>query len=72
MPAFLVKQAAQLKQKDANVSPAAVDFIMRPHAYSIEKAQQQLQFTPRVGLDEGMAQTAAWLRSRSLSNAVLT
>ncbi len=72
MPAFLVRKAAQLKQKEANISPAAIDFVMRPHAYSIEKAQQLLHFAPQVGLDEGMARTASWLRSGSLSSAVLT
>lgn len=72
MPAFLVRKAAHLKQKEVNISPAAIDFVMRPHAYSIEKAQQLLHFVPQVGLDEGMARTAAWLKSCNLANAVLT
>jgi nucleoside-diphosphate-sugar epimerase len=72
MPAFLVRKAAQLKQKEVDISPAAIDFVTRPHAYSIEKAQQVLNFVPRVGLDEGMARTAAWLKNCNLSNAVMT
>jgi nucleoside-diphosphate-sugar epimerase len=71
MPGFLVKKAAQFKGKEVNFSPAAIDFVTRQHSYSIEKAQQMLDFVPRVELDEGMARTASWLRSRTPSYAVL-
>jgi nucleoside-diphosphate-sugar epimerase len=71
MPSFLVKKAAQFKSKEANISPAAIDFVMRQHAYSTEKAQRVLNFVPRVGLGEGMERTATWLRSRNILNAVL-
>jgi nucleoside-diphosphate-sugar epimerase len=72
MPGFLVKKAAQFKGKEVNFSPAAIDFVTRQHSYSIEKAQRVLHFVPQVGLDEGMARTAAWLDSRTPANAVLT
>jgi nucleoside-diphosphate-sugar epimerase len=72
MPGFLVKKAAQFKGKEINFSPAAIDFVTRQHSYSIEKAQRVLDFVPQVGLDEGMARTAAWLRSDTPSYAVLT
>jgi nucleoside-diphosphate-sugar epimerase len=71
MPGFLVRKAAQFKGKEVNFSPAAIDFVTRQHSYSIEKAQQMLDFVPQVELDEGMARTAAWLKSRTPSYAVL-
>ncbi len=40
--------------------PAAVDYLTRPHAYSIEKARRLLAYEPRVDLAEGMARVAAW------------
>jgi nucleoside-diphosphate-sugar epimerase len=66
MPSFLVKKAAQFKNKEANISPAAIDFVTRQSAYSTEKAQRVLNFIPRVGLDEGMERTALWIRSRNV------
>jgi nucleoside-diphosphate-sugar epimerase len=33
---------------------------------SIERARRELAFEPRVGLDEGMRETVAWYRARSL------
>jgi nucleoside-diphosphate-sugar epimerase len=71
MPGFLVKKAAQFKGQEVNFSPAAIDFVTRQHPYSIEKAQRMLDFVPQVGLDEGMARTAAWLKSYNPSDAVL-
>jgi nucleoside-diphosphate-sugar epimerase len=73
VPGFLVKKAAQFKGKEVNFSPAAIDFVTRQHTYSIEKAQRMLNFVPQVGFEEGMARTAAWLRSSGTpSYAVLT
>lgn len=72
MPSFLVKKAAQFKSKEANISPAAIDFVTRQYAYSTEKAQRVLNFIPHIGLDEGMERTALWIRSRNVVNAVLT
>ena len=34
--------------------PSGVDFLMRPYAYSIEKAWRDLGYEPSVGLDEGL------------------
>ena len=33
---------------------SGVDFLMRPYAYSIEKARRDLGYEPSVGLDEGL------------------
>jgi nucleoside-diphosphate-sugar epimerase len=72
MPSFLVKKAARFKSKEANISPAAIDFVTRQYAYSTEKAQRVLNFVPHIGLNEGMERTATWLRSRNSFTAVLT
>jgi nucleoside-diphosphate-sugar epimerase len=39
-------------------SAAAIRFLMRRGRYSIEKAQRELGYTPRIGLDEGMRAVA--------------
>jgi nucleoside-diphosphate-sugar epimerase len=72
MPSFLVKKAAQFKSKEVNISPAAIDFVTRQHAYSTEKAQRVLNFVPRIGLDEGMAQITQWMRSQHSFTTVFT
>jgi nucleoside-diphosphate-sugar epimerase len=61
MPAFLVKKAAQLQSKEANISPEAIAFVTRLHPYSINKAQRVLGYQPRVSFDQGLARTAEWL-----------
>ena len=50
----------KLLRRPALPAPAAVDFVNRRHAYSIEKAQRVLGYAPRIDLPEGMARTAAW------------
>lgn len=63
MPALLVKTALRQQGKKADLFPESIDFVTRPHAYSIEKARRILGYEPRVTLDEGMARTAEWLRN---------
>jgi nucleoside-diphosphate-sugar epimerase len=45
------------------VSPAAVDFVRRPHPYSIERARRVLGYEPRISLDRGMADVETALRA---------
>ncbi len=40
-----------------------VRFLGRPHAYSIDKARRVLGYSPRVSLDAGLADVAAWVAS---------
>jgi nucleoside-diphosphate-sugar epimerase len=42
--------------------PASVYMIAKPGGYSIEKARRLLGYEPRVGFEEGMRRTIAWLR----------
>jgi nucleoside-diphosphate-sugar epimerase len=39
-----------------------VDFWTKSRAFTIEKARRRLGYDPKVGLDEGIARTAAWYR----------
>ncbi|MFW5920614.1 MAG: NAD-dependent epimerase/dehydratase family protein [Polyangiales bacterium] len=61
-----VDRGARLVGRAPPASPAALDFIRRPHPYSIERAKRELGYRPRVSLDEGLAQTERWLRAEGL------
>ena len=67
VPAFLAKNIARI-QGGFDISPEAINFITRRHAYSIEKARCILDYEPRINLDEGMARTAKWLQNNSNLN----
>lgn len=45
------------------VGPWSYHFRHNPSRYSIERARSLLGYRPRVGLDEGMARTQAWLKA---------
>lgn len=72
MPAGLAKAALRQQGKKATVLPESIDFITRPHAYSIEKASRVLGYKPRIGLDEGMARTAEWIRNYQILQTLKT
>lgn len=44
----------------------AVRYLLRPHAYSIEKARRVLGFEPRRSLADGMAQVESWAKAQRL------
>lgn len=43
--------------------PESIDFVTRPHAYSIRKARTELAYTPKVSLAEGMERTKHWFQN---------
>jgi nucleoside-diphosphate-sugar epimerase len=57
---------AASRMVDGEVTPAAVRYLARTGAYSIEKARSLLGYEPAVDLDEGMRRSEEWLRSESL------
>ncbi|MGH7440943.1 MAG: NAD-dependent epimerase/dehydratase family protein, partial [Polyangiaceae bacterium] len=68
MPAGLLRVAlgamqtgARLVGRESPAAPSTVDYLMRPHAYSIEKAKRELGYVPAVSLDEGMLRVREWL-----------
>ncbi len=63
-PAFAaVNAGATLLGRESPAAPSAIDYLMRPHAYSIEKARRDLGYVPAVGLSEGMARVKDWLKA---------
>lgn len=61
---FAVKTFVKLNLSD-EFSMASINTLLRPYPFSIEKIKA-LGYSPRIGLDEGMAITADWLRQTEL------
>ena len=73
LPAGLLRAAftaldrgARVAGLRAPVSPAAVDFVARPHRVSNARVRRVLGWAPRVPLAEGLRRTHAWLRAERL------
>jgi nucleoside-diphosphate-sugar epimerase len=43
-----------------------VDFYTKSRAFDTRRAQTELGFAPKVGLEEGIHRTADWYRSEGL------
>lgn len=56
-----VQGAATLVGREAPAAPSAVDYLTRPHPYSIAKARRDLGFVPAVDFGEGMRRVRDWL-----------
>jgi nucleoside-diphosphate-sugar epimerase len=70
-PAFAAVHAgATLFGRESPAAPSAIDYLMRPHAYSIEKARRDLGYAPAIGFAEGMARVKEWLRTTHAAKAV--
>jgi nucleoside-diphosphate-sugar epimerase len=61
-----LERVARLAGQRAPASPAAVDFVARPHAVSSARVREVLGWAPRVAIAEGLRRTHAWLRSERL------
>jgi nucleoside-diphosphate-sugar epimerase len=61
-------QGQKLFRKEADILPESVDFMTRPHAYSIIKAKDLLDYQPKISLEEGLQLTKKWLQTNILSN----
>jgi len=57
------RAAASLFGAEPPATPATVDYLLRPHAYSNDKARRELGFGPAVDLDQGMRRVTDWLAS---------
>ncbi|WP_414528777.1 NAD-dependent epimerase/dehydratase family protein [Nodularia chucula] len=60
-------QGQKLFRKKADILPESVDFMSRPYAYSIAKAQTLLDFKPKIDLEDGLRLTQAWLEKTDIS-----
>lgn len=69
-PLYLAGGLCELLCKPLNIEPPLyrrrVDFFRKDRAFSIEKAQTQLGFAPKVDLAGGLQQTAAWYQQKGL------
>ena len=61
--AAAIDAVARARGARNEVTPAAVDYMMRRGTYSIERARKELGYEPAVGVEEGMRRTEAWLRA---------
>lgn len=59
----LRSQGQKLFRKEVDILPESVDFMSRPYAYSIEKAQTKLDYQPEISLEEGMQRIQNWLKT---------
>ena len=73
VPAGLLKFMIQLRCLSQSILgqtpdtlPESVNYMTRPYAYSIAKAQSQLGYQPKINLEEGMRRTQEWLAQSGL------
>ncbi|BAY20498.1 NAD-dependent epimerase/dehydratase [Calothrix sp. NIES-2100] len=59
-------QGQKLFRKKADILPESIDFMTRPYACSIAKAESLLNYTPKVGLEEGLQITKEWLEKTDI------
>ncbi|WGV26154.1 NAD-dependent epimerase/dehydratase family protein [Halotia branconii] len=78
LPASMLKSvlwqqnlAKKLVGKKADIMPDSVDFVTRPYAYSIAKAQSRLNYQPKIDLEEGMRRTQEWLQKTDIQEIIL-
>jgi nucleoside-diphosphate-sugar epimerase len=60
----VLQRVARLASGDNEINPGSARYLLRKGTYSIEKARSVLGFEPRVGLQEGLERTIAWLREQ--------
>jgi nucleoside-diphosphate-sugar epimerase len=73
LPARTVKSLIRLRcfyqqvlGKELDLLPESVDFMTRPHPYSIAKARTQLGYEPNIDLEAGMLRIQTWLKGNSI------
>jgi nucleoside-diphosphate-sugar epimerase len=59
-------QGQKLFRKKADILPESVDFMSRPYAYSIARAISELNYQPKIDLEEGMRRTQEWLQKTDI------
>ncbi len=59
-----IRHLLRLARSDNDVNPASVRYMLRRGTYSNAKARHVLGWEPRVGVEEGLAQTVGWLRDQ--------
>lgn len=69
-PVYVAGALCELVCRPLGINPPLyrrrVDFFRKPRAFSIEKAQEVLGFSPKVDLAEGLQLTATWYEGQGL------
>lgn len=67
-PVYLASVACAAASRFMGLNPALyprrVEFFSKSRAFSIDKAKRLLGYQPKIGLREGLLQTAAWYREQ--------
>ncbi|OUL25307.1 NAD(P)-dependent oxidoreductase [Nostoc sp. 106C] len=61
-------QGQKLFRKKADILPESIDFMTRPYACSISKAQSLLNYQPKIGLEKGFQLIQKWLEKTDIQN----
>jgi nucleoside-diphosphate-sugar epimerase len=56
----------RVRGHEPDTLPESINYVIRPYAYSIAKAQSQLGYKPKITLEEGMRRTRDWLQKTDL------
>ncbi|MEH2146743.1 NAD-dependent epimerase/dehydratase family protein [Nostoc sp.] len=70
---LLIKLRSQVQKlfgKKADILPESIDFITRPYAYSIAKAESLLDYKPKIDLKEGMHHIQEWLQKTDIKKII--
>ena len=69
-PVYVAGALCELVCRPLGINPPLyrrrVDFFRKPRAFSIEKAQEVLGFSPKVDLADGLQRTATWYEGQGL------
>jgi len=65
--AAVIEHAARLTPGDNEINTLALRYFLRRGTYSCRKARDVLGWEPRIGLDEGLERTIAWLREQGFA-----
>jgi len=65
--AAVARQVLRFAPGDNEINVASARYLLRSGTYSIRKARAVLGWEPRVGLQEGLAQTIDWLRGQGFA-----
>jgi nucleoside-diphosphate-sugar epimerase len=60
----VIQQLARFTEGDNDINPASVRYMLRNGTYSNVKARRVLRWEPRVGVEQGLRRTVAWLREQ--------
>ena len=62
--AAVAQRAARLAPGDNEINPGSARYLLRRGTYSNAKARSTLGWEPRVGIQDGVDRTIAWLRGQ--------